>query len=90
MKERAKKEVKVITPMPPICTNSRMMVWPTSVKAVETSNVANPVTQTDVVAMNRASMKEIPAVVALGSISSPVPIKITQTKLDRNSNEGLI
>ena len=57
MKERAKKLVKVITPMPPIWIRNMMMICPVCVKVVATSTVVSPVTQTDVVDMNKASTK---------------------------------
>ena len=88
MKERAKKEAKVITPMPPICTKARMMPCPVGVKSAPTSSVAKPVTHTEVVAMKSASMKAMPRVVALGSNRSPVPTRMTKTKLSRKSSEG--
>ena len=60
------------------------------VKVVATSTVVNPVTQTDVVAVNKASTKWIGRVVALGNISSPAPIRITKMKLSRKSKDGFM
>ena len=54
MKERAKKLVKVMTPIPPIWIRNMMMICPVCVKVVATSTVVSPVTQTEVVEMNRA------------------------------------
>ena len=90
MNERAKKLVKVITPMPPTCIRSRMMICPAAVNWVATSTVVSPVTQTDVVAVKRASTKCIPWMVALGSISNPVPVRITKAKLKINNSDGLM
>ena len=57
MKERAKKLVKVMTPIPPIWIRNMMMICPVCVNVVATSTVVSPVTQTEVVEMNRASTK---------------------------------
>ena len=50
--------------------------------------VVNPVTHTDEVAVNKASIKLIPPIVTLGSINKPVPVKMTNAKLKIKSREG--
>jgi len=49
-----------MTPKPPICINMIMMNNPSGVNVEETSTETNPVTQVALVAVNRASIKEIP------------------------------
>ena len=56
----AKKLVRVMTPKPPICINMIMMNNPSDVNVEETSTETNPVTQMALVAVNRASIKEMP------------------------------
>ena len=56
-RRRAKKLVKVMTPIPPIWIRNMMMICPVCVNVVATSTVVSPVTQTEVVEMNRASTK---------------------------------
>ncbi len=53
----AKKLVRVMTPKPPICISMIMMNNPSDVNVEETTN---PVTQMALVAVNRASIKEMP------------------------------
>ena len=69
MKERAKKEVNVMTPIPPICIKIRMIICPICVKQVATSTVVSPVTHTEVVEINKASINGIRCVVAFGNDS---------------------
>ena len=56
----AKKLVSVITPNPPICISMMMINNPSGVKVEETSTETNPVTQVALVAVNNASIKDIP------------------------------
>ena len=60
IKERAKKEVNVMTRYPPICIKIRMIICPICVKLVATSTVVSPVTHTEVVEINKASINGIP------------------------------
>ena len=90
MKERAKKEVNVMTPIPPICIKIMMIICPICVKLVATSTGVSPVTHTEVVEINKASINGIRCVVAFGNDSNPAPTNITNTKLSKKSNEGLI
>lgn len=54
------KLVRVMTPKPPICISMIMMNNPSGVNVEETSTETNPVTQMALVAVNRASIKEMP------------------------------
>ena len=56
----AKKLVRVMTPKPPNCISMIMMNNPSDVNVEETSTETNPVTQMALVAVNRASIKEMP------------------------------
>ena len=49
-----------MTPKPPICISMIMMNNPSGVNVEETSTETNPVTQVALVAVNRASIKEMP------------------------------
>ena len=48
----------------------KIMVCPKSVKYVAVSTTINPVTQTALVEVNKASTNEIPPTVAIGAIKS--------------------
>ena len=72
-------------PRPPICISAIISVFPLVVKANWVSTTDKPVTQTALVEVKRASVKEIPEVVELGIIRSKAPKKITNAKLRINN-----
>ena len=88
-KKKAKNEVKVKIPKPPICIKLKIMVCPSKVKSLAVSSTINPVTHTALVDVNKASVKEIPAVVAFGSNNKNAPIKIMAKKLPTKTMAGL-
>ena len=65
------------------------MDCPTTVKAVEVSTTAKPVTQTALVEVNNALVNVIPFVVALGSINKNPPVKAKIIKLPTKTIAGL-
>ena len=65
-----------------------MIICPICVKLVATSTVVSPVTHTEVVEINKASINGIRCVVAFGNDSNPAPTNITNTKLSKKSNEA--
>jgi hypothetical protein len=71
-----------ISPTPPIWIRTRMMILPINVHCVAVTTVTSPVTQTLVVAVNMASVKEVwyPGAVQNGSHRSNPPKIITPAK----------
>lgn len=67
-----------------------MIICPSSVKVDGTSTETNPVTHVALVAVNSASIHEIPWQVARGNISNPAPIKMMTKKLEAKMSEGLV
>ena len=67
-----------------------MMAFPKNVKSVAVSSVVNPVTQTAEVEVKKASVIEMPFVLAEGSKSKHPPIIMIKIKLDRNKSDGLM
>ena len=76
-------------PIPPNCINTKIMDCPITVKSLLVSTTANPVTHTLLVDVNKAFVKLIPCVVALGSISKKAPASAKITKLPTNTMAGL-
>ena len=74
--------MKVTTPKPPIWISSRMTICPNTLQVETVGTVTRPVTQTEVVAVNRASTKETdaPLTVLKGSMRSSVPMTIAARK----------
>ncbi len=68
-------------PKPPTCIKIIRIVCPNKVKCVPVSTTINPVTQTALVEVNKASRYEISSWVALGKINKSEPIKIITKKL---------
>ena len=60
IKNIAKKQVKVITPKPPICISTIIMESPIGVNVVATSTDVSPVTHVALVEIKRASMNDMP------------------------------
>ena len=93
LKNIPKNEVNVITPNPPSCISPNIIPLPKSVNAVAVSTTINPVTQTALVDVKKASINEMPPVVALGNRSKAVPIIINpkklRTKIVAGFTEGL-
>ena len=69
-------------PRPPSCISTASTAWPNSVKVSPGSTVTSPVTQTALVAVNRASSPgSCPAPrTAMGSESSAAPMKMSTAK----------
>ena len=89
LKKKAKNDVKVKIPIPPNCINAKIMDCPILLKSALVSITASPVTHTLLVAVNKAFVKLIPWVVALGSISKKAPANPKITKLPTNTMAGL-
>ena len=70
------------TPKPPIWMSTAMTTWPNILKVSAVSTTTRPVTQTALVAVNRASSGAMcsPGCTAKGSISSAAPHKISSAK----------
>ena len=68
--------------------SSRIMNWPNKVNSRPVSNTTRPVTHTALVAVNKASTKEMPAGVANGSNSSMVPMQTNRKKLKTKASAG--
>ena len=86
----AKNEVNVMIPNPPSCINNRITTCPIGVKTVAVSTTVNPVTQTALVDVKRASRKLIPLYVAKGNCNSTAPTKTRNKKLQTNKISGFI
>ena len=70
-----------IMPNPPICINVIRTILPKRVSSFEISITVSPVTQTALVAVNKASIKCIfPLTVLKGKYKSKLPKVITNTK----------
>ena len=89
LKRNPNKLVKVITPRPPIWINVKIIPLPIGVNCEAVSTTVNPVTQTALVEVKKASIKRIPFVVEFGSNNRPVPIKIINRKLPAKRAKGL-
>ena len=89
LKKNAKNDVKVKIPIPPSCISTKIIDCPTVVKAELVSTTAKPVTQTALVAVNKALVKLIAAEVALGSINKKAAVKGRIKKLPTNTIAGL-
>ena len=82
----------VMKPRPPIWMSVMITIWPKVVQPVKVSRTIRPVTQVALVAVNSASSGAAGAPLeAMGSISSPAPIRITRKKLSaiRRAGESL-
>ena len=73
----------VITPKPPIWISRRITACPNPLHVVTVGRVTSPVTQVDVVAVNRASIYATasPLAEAIGRASNPLPISMAARKL---------
>ena len=65
-----------------------MTLFPISVKVDDTSTVVNPVTQTALTEVNKASIKRMGCVVARGKNKSPAPNIIKRAKLPTKIQVG--
>jgi len=74
----------VITPSPPTCIRIRITICPKTLHVENVGSVTSPVTQVDVVAVNRASIygTAFPLVELIGSAKRKLPINITRRKLN--------
>ena len=90
MKKRAKKLVIVITPKPPICISSMIIVCPSTVNVAGTSTVVNPVTQTALVTVNNESIHDrcTPCWMQRGINKRPEPTSMISRKLTAISKAG--
>ncbi len=76
-------------PIPPAWMSSMMISCPQNVKWVAVSTTINPVTQTALVEVKRASTHDNGWFSASGSFKRQVPAAISSKKLDMNSWAGL-
>jgi len=74
----------VITPSPPTCISISIIICPKTLHVEKVGSVTSPVTQVEVVAVNRASIygTAVPLVELIGSAKRTLPIKITRRKLN--------
>ncbi len=73
--------VNVSMPSPPNCRSTRMNACPVRVKSSPVVSTVSPVTQTALVAVNRASTRDISTLADCGRSSSSVPSPINTAKL---------
>ena len=76
----------VMTPRPPICIRTKIIICPNKLQWVAVVTVVNPVTQVDVVAVKRALINGVDWSLAelMGKDNKKAPIKITTKKLNNN------
>jgi hypothetical protein len=72
-----------MTPRPPICIKNKITICPNVLQFETVVTVTRPVTQTDVVDVNNASIKEVvlPDAELIGRLNNIVPIIIKIRKL---------
>jgi hypothetical protein len=73
-----------INPRPPICMRTRITICPNRLHVETVGRVTSPVTQVDVVAVKRASIKGVasPFAELMGKDSKTAPTKIAIKKLN--------
>ena len=78
-----KADMMVITPRPPICMSNKMTICPNTLLEETVGTTTNPVTQVDVVAVNKASIKGTASPVAelMGNESNTDPTNMAIKKL---------
>jgi len=72
-------------PNPPICISIKTIIFPHSVKAVDMSIVASPVTQVADADVNKASIQTTGFACENGSINNNAPINIVDKKPKTNT-----
>jgi len=90
LKRSENKLVNVKIPKPPSWIVTRMTILPKKVKVVSVSKTARPVTVAALVAVNSASIAEIPLTVDDGSDKKYAEIRIKTTKDITNNTAGWI
>ena len=80
----------VMKPRPPIWMSVMITIWPKVVQPVKVSRTIRPVTQVALVAVNSASSGAAGAPLeAMGSISSPAPVRMTSRNPTAMRREGV-